>query len=139
MDYQDPIGKYALKVPSQWTQLPGPIPGTSELVLHDADGTTPAARLRPTCDYVDVPLAVTVGDRLRDEPHLQHRCGGWQGMDTCLLEERSTATAAAAPLQWEWLAHDTAHGLNIRLMFELFDHTQKAEALAIIRSVRPAK
>jgi hypothetical protein len=129
-EYRDPIGNFVLKIPMSWKAQPGAIPGMTEFVLPGPDATKPVARLRQTCDFEDVPLAVKVTELVPNHPNLKRSCGRWQGMDACLLEERDST------LTWDWVARDSAHGLNIRLTFEPLAEAQKADALAIIHSLR---
>jgi hypothetical protein len=129
---------FSLRVPQNWTQRNGPLAGTIELTLVAPDTGRTKIRLRPTCDRTEAPLAVTVVELPRDRSDLQRKCGRWQGLDSCLLDYGVNPSAAGSPEHWEWLAHDTARGVNVRLMIDLFDSAHLSDVLPIIQSVRPA-
>lgn len=136
--YRNPFGGYTLQIPHAWEQNSGPIAGTTELILRRGQQARIAARLRPTCDVSDNPLAVTVVDMLGKGQRIVHNCGDSHGVEACLLASDGVHASPATPVRWEWLARRTGTSAQIRLSFELFDEDARGDALSIIASANAA-
>jgi hypothetical protein len=134
--YRNPFGGYTLQIPQAWTQSSGPIAGTTELILRRGERTVMAARLRPSCDVSDEPMAVTVAQMLSEGQSVRRYCGHTQGLEACLLAREGAAASPKTPVRWEWLGRRNGTDTQIRLMFEIFDEDARGDALSIIASAK---